>query len=126
MAVLYGGWIPTTDIPLSRPQPTLARTPGISGRMLVLVGADDHAVPAEHRRLIAGALRASGVRHEIVEYPGASHGFLCDRRDTFEPAAAQDSWRRIESLLADELGPPAPAIHDPVRNGAAERADPSR
>jgi carboxymethylenebutenolidase len=32
--IAYGGWIPTTDIPLSQPQPTLTRTPGITGRLL--------------------------------------------------------------------------------------------
>lgn len=102
-AVLYGGWIPTTDIQLSRPEPTLEGTPGITARVLVLVGEEDHAIPPEHRRAIADALRESGVRHELVEYPTASHGFLCDRRDTFDPAAAEDAWRRIEELLVTEL-----------------------
>jgi acetyl esterase/lipase len=103
VAVLYGGWIPTADIALSRPEPTLARTAGISGRVLALVGESDHAIPPEHRRAIAEALRADAIRHDLVEYPGASHGFLCDRRDTFDPAAAEDAWRRIEELLTAEL-----------------------
>jgi len=103
VAVLYGGWSPTTEIPISRPEPTLARTPGIGAHMLVLVGEDDQAVPPWHRRAIADALRVANVRHELVEYPGATHGFLCDRRDTYEPAAAQDALRRIKELLAAEL-----------------------
>lgn len=103
VAVIYGGWIPTTDIPLSRPEPTLARTPGITGRVLVLVGEHDHVVPPEHRLLIAGALRAAGVEHEVVEYPGAPHGFLCDRRDTYDPDAAEDAWRRVGELLTGVL-----------------------
>lgn len=103
VAVLYGGWLPTTEIALSQPEPTLDRTSGITGRLLVLIGADDHAIPPEHRRAIAEALRAAGVRHEVVEFPGASHGFLCNRRDTFEPRAAAGAWRRIEELFATEL-----------------------
>lgn len=103
VAVLYGGWIPTTEIEISRPKPTLEGTPAITARMLVLVGEDDHAIPPEHRHAIAAALRASGVRHELVEYPAASHGFLCDRRGSFDPVAAQDAWRRIEALLVTEL-----------------------
>jgi carboxymethylenebutenolidase len=71
--------------------------------VLFLVGENDHAIPPEHRKMIADALRAAAVRHEIVEYPGASHGFLCDRRDTFDPAAAEDAWRRIQGLFTDEL-----------------------
>jgi carboxymethylenebutenolidase len=103
VVVAYGGWLPTTDIPIGRPEPTLDRTPRIGGRMLVLWGADDNAVPREMREPVADALRAAGVRHEVVEYPGASHGFLCDRRDTYEPDCAADAWRRIEALFAEEL-----------------------
>ncbi|MEV4326312.1 dienelactone hydrolase family protein [Microbispora rosea] len=103
VAVAYGGWIPAADIPLGSPEPTLALTPGITGRVLVLVGAEDHVVPPDHRRMIADALRAAAVRHEIVEYPGTGHGFLCDRRDTFDAAAAGDAWRRVRELLAEEL-----------------------
>ncbi len=101
--VVYGGWLPTTDIPLSRPQPTLARTPRITGRLLVLVGEEDQVVPPEHRRGIAQALRAAGVRHEIITYPGVAHGFLSDRRATYNRTAAHDMWRRVQDLLTTEL-----------------------
>lgn len=103
VVVLYGGWIPTTDIPLSRPQPTLSLTPSITARMLVLVGEHDHIVPPEHRQTIAAALHDASVRHEVVEYPGALHGFLSDRRATFNAQAADDAWRRIGDLLATAL-----------------------
>lgn len=102
--VLYGGWLPTTEIPLGRPEPTLARTAGITGRILVLCGENDEVVSPADRRAIAKALRIAGIRHEVIEYPGVTHGFLCDRRETFDPAAAQDAWRRIRELLAAELG----------------------
>jgi carboxymethylenebutenolidase len=103
VAVLYGGWIPTTDIPLSQPEPTLALTGGIRGRMLLLVGDQDKVVPPEHRRAIGDALSGAGVRHELIEYPGVPHGFLCDRRESYDPAAAEDAWARVEQLFADEL-----------------------
>jgi len=103
VAVLYGGWIPSTEIPLSRPDPTIARTAAINGRVLFLVGDNDHIVPSDDRRAIADALSSADVRHELVEYPNASHGFLCDRRPTYDPAAAADAWRRIETLLREEL-----------------------
>lgn len=103
VAVLYGGWIPGTDIPLSQPEPTLSGTPRINGRMLLLVGEHDHVVPSEDRLATAGALRAAGVRHELVEYPGAQHGFLCERRDSYDRESADDAWHRIEELLAGAL-----------------------
>ncbi|GAB3153458.1 hypothetical protein FLX08_34985 [Microbispora hainanensis] len=76
-------------------------------------------VPPGHRRAIADALGAAAVRHEIVEYPGAGHGFLCDRRDTFDAAAAGDAWRRVRELLAAELVEQGPA-HSP--DGGPERS----
>ncbi len=39
---------------------------------------------------------------EYSRYPGAQHGFLSARGDTFEPKAADDAWLRIQKLLAGE------------------------
>jgi carboxymethylenebutenolidase len=97
--VLYGGWIPTTDIAISRPAPTIAETATMSGRLLVLVGTEDPVVPADHRRQLADALRDAGVEHELVDYPGVGHGFLCDRRASHDAAAAEDAWHRIAAFL---------------------------
>jgi carboxymethylenebutenolidase len=97
--VLYGGWIPTTDIAISRPEPTIAATATITGRLLMLVGTDDPVVPADHRLQVADALRDAGIKHELVEYPGVGHGFLCDRRDGYDRAAATDAWLRIATFL---------------------------
>jgi carboxymethylenebutenolidase len=95
----YPSWLSSTDLPLGRPTPTLALASGIRGRVLVLVGAEDHVADADERRNIEDALRAGPAEHEVVVYPGASHGFLCDRRDTFHADAAADAWQRIEQAL---------------------------
>jgi carboxymethylenebutenolidase len=105
VAVVYGGWLPTTDIPLSRPDPTLARTSRITGRLLFLVGEDDKVVPPDHRQQVGTALRAADPRHELVEYPGVPHGFLSARRAGYDEAAADDTWRRIADLLSAGLIP---------------------
>lgn len=99
VVVAYGGWIPTTDIPLSRPEPTITRTPGITGRVLLLVGEDDPLIPAEHRRQLVEALTRAGVTHDLVTYPDTGHGFLSDRRDSYQARSAQDAWRRIQRWL---------------------------
>lgn len=103
IAVAYGGWIPTTDIPLSRPNPTLAATPGITGAVLFLVGENDQLIPPDHRQAIDEALASAGIRHDVVQYPATGHGFLSDRRAAYQPAAAEDAWQRIGTLLATEL-----------------------
>lgn len=97
VVVLYGGWLPTTQIRLSRPEPTLALTPAIRGRVLFLVGADDHVVPAEHRQQIADALQAAGTRHQVVVYPGVGHAFL-----GVDPHATADTWRRVYGQFFSE------------------------
>ncbi len=43
------------------------------------------------------------MRHEIITYPGVAHGFLSDRRATHNPAAAHDTWQRVQDLLTAEL-----------------------
>jgi carboxymethylenebutenolidase len=100
----YPGWLAGTEIGLSRPEPTLTLTAGITGRVLILTGSDDHAVPDADRAAIEEALQQAGVDHEIVVYPQIPHGFLCDRRDTYDSGAADDAWGRTERLLAAALG----------------------
>ena len=100
-AVLYGGWLPGTEIPLSRPEPTLELTPGITGRLLYLVGEDDMLISAEQRSRIrsalSGALSGAG---EVVSYPGVQHAFFWPGTPAFSQAARDDAWRRILELLA--------------------------
>jgi carboxymethylenebutenolidase len=99
-AVLYGGWLPTTDIPMSQPTPTLDLTKGITGRILYLVGEDDELIDAGQREQIREALAAAGVDHELVSYPGAGHAFFWPGTPPYSQAARDDAWRRIVELLA--------------------------
>lgn len=36
--IFYGGWIPTTDITISQPEPTIAAAGGITGWVLMFIG----------------------------------------------------------------------------------------
>jgi carboxymethylenebutenolidase len=99
-AVLYGGWLPGTDIPMSQPTPTLDLTSGITGRLLYLVGEDDALIDAGQREKIRAALTAAGVDHELVSYPGAEHAFFWPGTPPFSQQARDDAWRRILELLA--------------------------
>jgi carboxymethylenebutenolidase len=99
-AVLYGGWLPTTDIPLSRPEPTLTLAPGMTGRLLYLVGQDDTLIDTTQRNQIAAALTSSAVDHELVVYPGTGHAFFWPDTPTFNPTARADAWHRILDLIS--------------------------
>ncbi len=99
-AVLYGGWLPGTDIPMSQPTPTLDLTPGIAGRMVYLVGEDDALIDAGQREQIRAALVTAGVDHELVSYPGVGHAFFWPGTPAFSGEARDDAWRRVVELLA--------------------------
>jgi carboxymethylenebutenolidase len=104
-AVLYGGWIPSTDIPLSQPEPTLALTPGITGRLLLLLGGDDSIINAGQRQAISDALKGSDIDHEIVVYPGVGHAFFWPETPAFDGQARDDAWDRILGLLQEVAAP---------------------
>src|SRR5205823_2474904 len=60
VAVFYPGWLTDTEIPLSRPEPTLALTPALAEhgtRLLVLVGGRDHLINADQCAEISDRLR---------------------------------------------------------------------
>ena len=99
-AVLYGGWLPTTDIPMSQPSPTLELTAGIRGRILYLVGEDDSLIDAGQRRQIRDALQAAGTDHEFVSYPDTPHAFFWPGTSAFSQKARDDAWSRILTALA--------------------------
>jgi carboxymethylenebutenolidase len=100
--VFYGGWLTGTAIALSRPEPTVALTPGIAAALLYLVGDSDHAVPAADVAQIGSALGDAGVG-EVVVYPDTPHGFFCEARDTYRPTEATDAWARLQRALASAL-----------------------
>jgi carboxymethylenebutenolidase len=99
-AVLYGGWLTGTDIPLSQPVPTLDLASGINGRVLYLVGEDDFLITAEQRKQIAEALHAAGPQHEVVSYPGVGHAFWWPDTPQYSEHARQDAWSRMLALFA--------------------------
>lgn len=100
VAVMYGGWLPTTDIPLSQPTPTLELTPGITGRVLYAVGEDDVQISTAERARIAAALRAAGVDHEMAVYPGTGHAFFWPGTPAFNERSRDDAWSRVLALLS--------------------------
>ncbi|WP_248966048.1 dienelactone hydrolase family protein [Sphaerisporangium perillae] len=102
--VLYAGWLTGTDIPVSRPEPTLELTADITGRMVVIVGDRDHVVTEEQRTAIAQRLEADGIRHEVIVIPDAPHAFLSVGTPTFHATAAEQTWKLIAHSLTTELG----------------------
>lgn len=98
-AVVYGGWLTSTEIPLSRPNPTLELTGGIAGHLSYLVGDRDFLIDAAQRDQIEQALTRAGVDHQLVVHPGAEHAYFWPGTPAYHPEARQRAWHHILAML---------------------------
>jgi carboxymethylenebutenolidase len=96
-ASFYGRGI-TTFTPGGGP-PSVSRTADIKGKIYLFFGDADQSIPPEHVAEVRAALQQHQILHQIWQYPGAGHGFNCDRRDSYNPTAATDAWQRLTELL---------------------------
>jgi carboxymethylenebutenolidase len=60
--------------------------------LLQYAGMDDFINPG--RPAFEAALKANGVRYEMFEYPGTTHGFHNDTTPRYDEAAAKLAWSR--------------------------------
>lgn len=70
----------------------LGRVSGLNSPMLFFWGGRDKHIPPEHTRAVTDALRAAGRNFVNVEISNADHGFFCDARASYSPAAAALAW----------------------------------
>lgn len=102
----YGGWTLDGGIQLAEPEPPLtpAGAQALAGHdtmVLGLVGGQDFLISADEWQRLGQRLEQAGVRHELIDYPHAGHGFLCeDRPDSYDANASEDAWERILKALA--------------------------
>lgn len=77
--------------------------PAIRCPWLGLFGAQDHTIPPEDVEALRAAVAKSPADTDLVCYPEAGHGFNCDERASFVPAAAADAWQRTLAFLNERL-----------------------
>jgi len=102
-ASFYGGGI-AGDKGLGGAPSTIGRTNKITGRILCLFGGKDAHIPMSQVDAVRAALEKNRIRHEVMVYPQADHGFFCDQRASYDKAAAEDAWVKVKKLFAEELG----------------------
>jgi carboxymethylenebutenolidase len=92
--------------------PTLALVPQIPGRLWCFCGDADPLMPPEELAAIEAALTAAnggvpasdpGARHRMLLAHGAGHGYMCEARADFHPAAAAAGWAAMLELFAATL-----------------------
>jgi carboxymethylenebutenolidase len=84
----YGGGI----APNATNPGLLGRASGIQAPLLFFWGGRDKHILSEHIRAVIDALRAAGINFVNVEISNADHGFFCDARASYSPAAALLAW----------------------------------
>ncbi|MFI5317523.1 MAG: dienelactone hydrolase family protein [Myxococcota bacterium] len=98
----YGGAIVTSRRPGF---PTLiGDAPKLATPWLGLFGDADESIPIADVETLRETLAREGkAPTQIVRYPGAQHGFHCDRRASYGEAAALDGWARTLDWLKRHL-----------------------
>ena len=72
----------------------LDEAPSLAVPWLGLYGDADLGIPIDEVEQLRAAAATAAVATEVVRYPGAEHGFNCDRRSTFHAESAADAWAR--------------------------------
>lgn len=100
-ASFYGAqivsWCPGED------EPTIKRTPEITGTLYGFFGTEDPLIPNPEVDQIQTALQQYNIPHQIFRYAGATHGFMCNRRDSYNADAANDAWTKVLDLFSQKL-----------------------
>ena len=101
-ASFYGAGIGTA-MPLLGREPLLDRVGTMQAPLQLWYGGQDQFIPpAEHGR-IAEALGKAGKDYTLTVFAGATHGFFCEDRSSYHPAAAERAWRSVLAFFRDHL-----------------------
>jgi carboxymethylenebutenolidase len=81
-------------VPFYGPFPEGSSLKGSKAAVLAIYGALDARVNAT-KPAAAAALRAAGIPHQLVTYPGADHAFFNDTGPRYNRAAAEAAYKRV-------------------------------
>jgi carboxymethylenebutenolidase len=84
-------------------EPTLNRTPAIQGTVYAFFGLQDPLISLAEVDELEETLRKHNVDYRVYRYPNASHGFFCDRRDSYDAPSAEDAWKHVKALFQGKL-----------------------
>lgn len=86
----YGGGIAPSLLP---------RTASLHGPLLFFWGGLDKHIGPEQIRPVLDECRRAGKAYVNVEISDADHGFFCDARASYNPAAAKEAWGLTRTFL---------------------------
>ena len=77
---------------------------GLNAAVLAFFGGKDAFIPIEEVDAFRDALRKAAKSAEVVLYPDADHGFMCDERPSFHPTHSREAWAKTISFFRQHLG----------------------
>lgn len=66
-------------------------------------GGADPFIPLERIKQIESRFEELGKEYTLKVYSNADHGFFCDERSSYNPLAAEDSWREFTQFFHKHL-----------------------
>jgi carboxymethylenebutenolidase len=82
----------------------LDRMKNLPGPHLFIWGGKDTIIPQAQRQRVIQGMREAGKPFLDVEFSEADHGFFCDQRPSYHPAAAHVAWPLLLAFLREHLG----------------------
>jgi carboxymethylenebutenolidase len=85
-------------------KPPIEYVAGLSAPVLAFFGGKDAHIPIAEVDEFRDALKQAGKRAEVVLFPDADHGFMCDERPSFHPVHSKQAWARTIAFFKEHLG----------------------
>jgi len=98
-AAWYGRLASAPNAPKSDLQPTMPVdiAAKITVPVLGLYGGKDKGIPQNTIEAMRSELAKGKSKSEIVVYPEADHGFHADYRSSYNKAASQEAWQKLQN-----------------------------
>ena len=101
----YGRFV-YRELSANKPMQPLEMALNLSCPMLAIFGGKDPSISAADIERFRTVMRQFARDVEVVVFPEAGHGFLNDRRKSYDAAAASEAWKLAVGFLREQLGSP--------------------
>jgi len=99
----YGRFI-YRELTAEKPIQPLEMALNLSCPLLAIFGEEDPSISRDDVEKLRKTLEQFSKEFTIVTFPGAGHGFLNDRRKSYDAAAAEKAWKLAIEFLREHLG----------------------
>ena len=99
----YGRFI-YRELTAEKPIQPLEMALNLSCPLLAIFGEEDPSISRDDVEKLRKTLEQFSKDFTIVTFPGAGHGFLNDRRKSYNAAVAEKAWKLAIEFLREHLG----------------------